>query len=176
MTGFFSPIHQNQFKFKIPTWVRLENITLPARKEYHQLASETGDKNKVLLICGYWGQGPILKILKQLLEKASDLEIYAICGENLKMLEQVKTLANRRPNIKAFPVVNSLVPYLRDCASVITKPGISTLLEAHAAERKIFLLKGMPVAEDNNARYAINHFGAEWYDVNRFLNWLRVPT
>ena len=63
------------------------------------------------------------------------------------------------------------MPSLRECASVITKPGISTLLESHAAGRKIFLLKGMPVAEDNNARFAVEHFGAQWFDVETFKRW-----
>jgi hypothetical protein len=73
-------------------------------------------------------------------------------------------------------VVESLVPLLKECASVITKPGISTLLEAHAAHRKIFLLKGMPVAEDNNAEHAVRHFGAEWYNRDGFVRWLRAQS
>ena len=50
---------------------------------------------------------------------------------------------------------------------MVTKPGIATLLEAHAAGRKIFLVKGIPVSEDNNARYALRHFGAEWFNPSR---------
>jgi hypothetical protein len=60
---------------------------------------------------------------------------------------------------------------MRECAVLVTKPGISTLLEAHAAGRKIFLLRGMPVAEDNNARFAIRHFGAEWFHVDALCRW-----
>jgi hypothetical protein len=55
---------------------------------------------------------------------------------------------------------------------VITKPGMGTLLEARAAQRKIFLIKGIPVAEANNARYALEHFDAEWFSVAAFARWL----
>jgi hypothetical protein len=60
---------------------------------------------------------------------------------------------------------------IKKCGCVITKPGMGTLLEAHAAERKIFLFKGMPVAEANNARYAVSNFGAEWFSLSSFRNW-----
>jgi len=42
---------------------------------------------------------------------------------------------------------------------------------AGAVRRKIFLLEGMPVAEDNNARYAIRNFNAEWFSIKRFKEW-----
>jgi UDP-N-acetylglucosamine:LPS N-acetylglucosamine transferase len=67
--------------------------------------------------------------------------------------------------------VPSLAPLLREAGCVVTKPGISTLLEAHAAGRKIFLVRGIPVAEDNNARYAARHFGAEWFEPGAFRRW-----
>jgi len=73
--------------------------------------------------------------------------------------------------VRVSRTIPSLHPLLRVCASVVTKPGISTLLEAHAAGRKIFLLKGMPVAEDNNARYAVERMGAEWFTLEGFLKW-----
>jgi len=59
----------------------------------------------------------------------------------------------------------------KECASIITKPGFSTIVEAHAAKRTLFLLKGMPVAEDHNAKYAISHYDAQWYNLRVFKNW-----
>jgi hypothetical protein len=65
---------------------------------------------------------------------------------------------------------------MRQCGSVITKPGASTLLEAHAAARQIFLLPGMPVAEDNNARYARKAFQALDFSPDVFRRWLDEPS
>ena len=74
--------------------------------------------------------------------------------------------------IDIYGLIDSIETILSQCGCVITKPGMATLLEAHASRRKIFLFKGMPIAESNNARYAIRHFDAEWFSVPSFANWL----
>ena len=171
MNGFLSPVGRSALGFAPPRHVRFININLPARREYHELSSVEGDINSVLLVCGFWGQGPIAGTVKKLSGALPDLKIHAVCGENRKAYEQMQHLFKDNPRVQVYGVTPSLVPPLRECASVITKPGISTLLESHAAGRKIFLLKGMPVAEDNNARFAVEHFGAQWFDVETFKSW-----
>jgi hypothetical protein len=171
MNGFLSPVGRNALGFAPPRHVSFININLPARQEYHELSSVEGDINSVLLVCGFWGQGPIAGTVKKLSGALPDLMIHAVCGENRKAYEQTQHLFKDNPRIQVYGVTPSLVPALRECASVITKPGISTLLESHAAGRKIFLLKGMPVAEDNNARFAVEHFGTQWFDVETFKSW-----
>jgi hypothetical protein len=171
MNGFLSPVSRNALGFAPPDHVRFININLPARQEYHDLSSVEGDINSVLLVCGFWGQGPIVRIVKKLSSALPELKIHAVCGENKNAYEQMQHLFNGNDRIQVYGVTPSLVPSLRECASVITKPGISTLLESHAAGRKIFLLKGMPVAEDNNARFAVEHFGAQWFEVETFKRW-----
>lgn len=93
------------------------------------------------------------------------------CAARIKTLSSSFGGCAGATRIRAYGVTPSLAPLLRECASIVTKPGISTLLESHAARRKIFLLKGMPVAEDNNARFAIEHFGAEQFEVKAFARW-----
>jgi len=171
MNGFLSPVGRSALGFAPPRHVKFININLPARQEYHELSSVEGDINSVLLVCGFWGQGPIAGTVKKLSGALPDLKIHAVCGENKKAYEQMQQLFKDNPRIQVYGVTPSLVPSLRECASVVTKPGISTLLESHAAGRKIFLLKGMPVAEDNNARFAVEHFGAQWFDVETFKSW-----
>ena len=95
-----------------------------------------------------------------------------ICGENASEYQDAIRVGQGDASIAVHGVVDSLVPYLQTAGAVITKPGISTILEAHAAGRKIFLLPGMPVAETNNARYAIENFGAEWFAKRSFTSWL----
>jgi hypothetical protein len=169
--GFLSPVGRQALGFRLPRHVRFMNVNLPARREYRDIAGVAGEVNSVLLVCGFWGQGPIAEIAEKLSGAAPDLRIHAVCGENEKAFDKLRSLSARNAKIKAYGVVASLAPLLMECASVITKPGISTLLESHAARRKIFLLKGMPVAEDNNARFATEHFGAERFDVETFMRW-----
>jgi hypothetical protein len=169
--GFLSPVETNELGFKLPGHVKFIKVNLPARREYRELACLEGDADSVLLVCGFWGQGPIAETVKRLSDALPGLRFHAVCGENRDAYEKARRLFRDDARIQVHGVVPSLAPLLGECASVITKPGISTLLESHAARRKIFLLKGMPVAEDNNARFAAAHFGAEWFDVGRFKSW-----
>ena len=173
MDGFLSPLDRSALRIRFPEHVRFVKIPLPARKAYEDLSGVKGDRRKVLLVCGYWGQGALLRILQGLLRAEPELTVHAVCGENAGLFQRIRRFADSRPEVKVHGVVDSLAPIMEACGSIITKPGISTLLEAHAARRKIFLLKGMPVAEDNNARYAVEHFGATWYTPRRFQNWCK---
>ncbi len=169
--GFLSPVGREALGFRLPPRVRFVKVVLPARREYYDLAASKGDVNDALLVCGFWGQGPMAEVVGRLSGALPDLRIHAVCGENREAYENLRRVYGDNPKVLAYGVTPSLAPLLRECASVITKPGISTLLEGHAARRKLFLLKGMPVAEDNNARFAIEHFGAQWFDVKTFVGW-----
>jgi UDP-N-acetylglucosamine:LPS N-acetylglucosamine transferase len=171
---FLSPVKKDILDYPFPRGLQFFKIDLPARKEFYELARIKGEKKNVLLVAGFWGQGPLFRILKLLSKELPQLKMRVVCGENVKMYEKIRTCFAGNPNIKAFGVVESLIPFFKECGSIITKPGIATIIEAYAAGRKIFLLKGMPVAEDNNAYYAINNFGADWFNIKRFKHWLDV--
>ena len=129
--------------------------------------------NPVLLVCGYWSPGPIVQLLHTILADYPGLFVSVVCGENERAFRAAQEAFGPSPNVRIYGVVDTLVPLMAECSCVITKPGISTLLEAHAARRKLFLLKGMPVAEDNNARHALQHFAAEWFTRESFGRWFR---
>lgn len=171
MDGFVSPLERKEFDFNFPPHLKFLKTDLPVRSEFYEISKIKGDKNKVLLMCGFWGQGPLFKILKLLSKDIPQLNIYALCGENVNAYKKIKLYFKDNPNIKVYNVVESWAPFLKECACVITKPGFATLSETQAARRKIFLLKGMPVAEDNNARFAIENFGAQWFKLESFKRW-----
>jgi hypothetical protein len=168
---FLSPVPAGHLSCPIPDRTMFTPITLPARRAYEELRGVSPNARRILLVCGYWGQGPIIRIARQLLDAVPEAQVDVVCGENA----EVRGLASRAfrgdDRIAVHGCVPSLLPLLRECAAVVTKPGISSLLEAHAANRKIFLLRGMPVAEDNNARFAIRHFGAEWLSTEALRRW-----
>lgn len=169
--GFLSPVAEETLDLNLPRRVQFFRINLPAKRAYYELAATGGDKNCVLLVCGFWGLGPFTKILRTLLGEIPGLKVHVVCGENTAAYEELRRVFGSNPNVSLFGTTPSLVPHLEQCASVITKPGISSLVESHAARRQIFLLKGLPVAEDNNARYAIRHFAAQWFDIDAFKRW-----
>jgi UDP-N-acetylglucosamine:LPS N-acetylglucosamine transferase len=174
MDGFLSPVDRSELSYGFPGRLEFGKITLPARREYYRLADHLGDPRAVLVVCGYWGQGPIVKVVRTLLAEEPGLRVTVVCGENTAACDRTKRAFGNNPNVAVHAVVPSLLPFFAECSCVVTKPGISTLLEAHAACRKIFLLPGMPVAEDHNARYAVQHFGAEWFSQASFRGWRRA--
>ncbi len=167
-----SPLDREKTGIKLPEHVEFLTAELPARRAYHELSMTAGDRKKLLLVCGFWGQGPMRDILGQILASFPQVEVAAVCGENRALYDSVLAEFGSDPRVRVYGVVDSLAPLMAECASIVTKPGISTLVEARAARRKIFLLKGMPVAEDNNARYAIENFGAEWYGADALRRWV----
>ncbi len=172
MDGFLSPLSRDCLKFEIPGHVRFHMIELPARQEYARLADHPGDKNHLLLVCGYWGQGPFSEIIDTLTKYFPNLHIHVVCGENEKLYRRLSDRYRNQPRVHVNGVLVSLLPLMKQCAGIITKPGISTLLEAHAAGRKIFLINGMPVAEDNNARHALKYFAASRFTLDGFREWM----
>ena len=100
------------------------------------------------------------------------MRIKVICGINIKLFNKVEIEFRENEGVELIGSTDSVDEHLSECASIITKPGFSTIVEAHNAGRHIFLLKGMPVAEDQNARYAIKNFNAEWFSPENMKNWM----
>jgi UDP-N-acetylglucosamine:LPS N-acetylglucosamine transferase len=168
---FLSPVPAAELSCPFPESVQFTEIALPARRAYEQLRETSPDPRRFLVVCGYWGQGPMIRITSQILETVSDSRVDVVCGENTGLHAQASRVFRGNHRVALHGCVDSMLPLMRGCAAIVTKPGISTLLEAHAAKRKIFLLRGMPVAEDNNARYFIRNFGAEWFSIDTLRRW-----
>jgi hypothetical protein len=169
--GFISPLERSALRYDFPSQLSFVQIDLPARVEFYEVADMLPRPEGVLVVCGYWGQGSFSKVVRELTNMRSDLQVDVVCGENRALQERMEQDCAGQSTVRVYGVVDHLKPFLLACGCVITKPGISTLLEARAARRKIFLLKGMPVAEDNNAKYAIAYFGDEWFTAHAFQKW-----
>lgn len=169
--GYLSPMSKDSLRLPIPDRVQFAGMELPARTDYYEVARHPGNPDDVLLIGGYWGTGPLKRVLAELAREMPELRISVICGDNKSMQRQLRQTYTGNGNILIEGVVPSIIPWLQPCASVITKPGISTLLEAHAAGRQIFMLPGAPVAEENNARYAETRWGSQRYGLAAFRAW-----
>lgn len=174
VNGFLSIMPREQLMINFPSQVLFKNMEMPCCKEFFDIAASKADKNNLLFVAGYWGQVSAFMavvLIKTLLREIPRLNVYAVCGTNEKLEKTMKSHLGSSDRVRIFGKVNSLIDLMSNCSSIITKPGFSTLVEAHAASRKIFLLKGMPVAEDHNAAYAIDNFSAEWYGIEPFKKW-----
>lgn len=171
MDGYLSPLAEKEQDFPFPAHLDYVNIELPVRRGFKEIAESPGDSNKTLLVAGYWGQSSFPDIINSLWRHFPRLHVHVVCGENNSAFERLNTSCQTHPQVTVHGQLTSLAGLMRECASVISKPGISTVLETHHAGRKLFLLKGMPVAEDHNAEYAIRHFGAQWFTIDQFSKW-----
>ncbi len=174
MNGFFSIMPKNRLRLRIPSQIIFQQLPLPCRKEFYDIAAIKGSKDDLLIVAGYWGQVNTEKAIiltKELLKYFPALKVHIVCGTNETLEKKMRDYFGPNCRIKVYGKLDSLIGLLRDCAAIITKPGFATLIEAYCASRKIFLLKGMPVAEDHNAAYAIANFSAEWHSRTSFKKW-----
>ena len=172
--GFISPLEASKLRLCIPKHTAYLHVALPVGEELYSLAGFPGSHNKVLFIAGFWGQvdfKPARSIIERVSKSFPDIQISVVCGTNSKLADRLNKYFRNFIQVKIYGQVSSIAHLLRECASIISKPGFSTLSEAYVAKRKIFLLKGMPVAEDNNAGYAIENFSAEWFSLAGFRKW-----
>jgi hypothetical protein len=172
--GFVSPLPADALGDMLPSTVPVQWLALPARAAFYALPRVSAPQGQCLLMGGLWGQGRLEDALQLLVTHFPQLGVQVVCGDNDRLARKLKARFGHRPTIAVHGLVDALAPLLARCSSVVTKPGMGTLLEARAARRKIFLFPGMPVAEDQNARHAIAHFGAEWLTVTGFERWLHA--
>ena len=168
--GFLTPVRDSALPWRSTCTLDIRDIALPASAQYGELARIVGRRDRTLLAGGYWGLGPLVKVTRGLLRHQS-LKIHVVCGENTDLRKKMGKLFEHQSRVILHGQLPSLVDLMAECASVITKPGISSLLEARAARRKIFLLPGLPIAERHNADYALEHFGAVWFKPRVFKQW-----
>jgi hypothetical protein len=171
MDGFISPLPANALGDMLPAQVPFWRFALPARSSFSSLPRPSASAGHCLLMGGFWGQGRLKGALDLLVTHFPSLPVHVVCGDNDGLLRRVRHRFGRAGNIAVYGLLDSVEPLLARCSCVVTKPGMGTLLEARASGRKIFLFRGMPVAESHNARYALTHFDAEWLTVAAFSRW-----
>jgi hypothetical protein len=151
-------------------------IQLPLDQELGPEERSLASASRVLICGGAWGLGAIHQAVAALSGAMPELELYVICGDNRGLFRGLFQQHGRAARIHLYPTVDSLRPFLGLCGSVITKPGGATITEAHRAGRKLFLLGGLPVTEEANARYAQRHFGASRFSPDAFRAWYAAQT
>ena len=172
MDGFISPLQASTLRLPLPPQLVFKQLPLTARSSFFSLANVDASPHQCLLVGGLWGQGRMMRTLLQLTSHFGGVHVHAVCGDNTRLKRKMKEQFALESAVTLYGLQQSLQPLLARCGCVVTKPGMATILEAHAAGRKIFLFKGMPVAESHNAQYALDHFDAEWFSVPAFSKWL----
>ena len=174
MDGFLSPQRAEDLPYPCPAGLAVHQVAIPVASAFTALAHGPGDPNRVLLTGGYWGLGRLAPLAQRLVAAHANLRLDVVCGDNAGLRATMeRTLASYRDRVQVFGAVDTLVPLMARASAVIGKPGISTIAETAASGRRLFLLKGLPVAEDHNADYAVRQLGATWFSEEAFGQWWR---
>lgn len=174
MNTFFSPVSRKALPDLDSRCPHFHHIQLPVRNCYCAARTLKLTRNSLLVTAGFWGQIST-RSMKQLLKEIVSLTerpVIVVCGDNVKLYTEISAWANNQEQIQVLGAEENLAAHMTRACAIVTKPGMSTILEATFMDIKTFLIKGMPVAEEHNANYAIEHFGAEWYSKQRFAAWL----
>ncbi|MBI4422721.1 MAG: hypothetical protein HY554_03275 [Elusimicrobia bacterium] len=174
LDAFLSPIGREELELPIPKGTRFVRMPLLAGSAFEALSGRKPDRGSVLIAAGSWGRlrgAELLRVIESLLGEDPALSIHAVCGTNRPLLERLRLRFAAGGRVALYGEVATLAPLMSECAAVITTPGFSTIVEAHAAGRPLFLLPGLPVAEEHNAQYALRNLGARWYGPETFRRW-----
>lgn len=146
-------------------------VEFPVSKEYYTLTDSPKDYNSILLTGGGWGLGLRIRMVRSLIQKFPNLKLFIVCGENNKLYNKLYKEFSNSPNINIYLNIKSLLPLIRICGCIITRPGAVTISEGFIAKRKVFLLKESILETKRNADYAIYNFNMEYFSIERFTQW-----
>lgn len=127
-----------------------EDITKEEAKEKLGL-----DKNKkyVLMQTGSMGFGNIINVLRKLVDNINDIIFVVACGNNKKMLEEIKLEFEEGKNVIAIPYCKNLSLYIKASEIVLTKPGGLTTTEIAVSRKPFIHTMPIPGCENYNAEY-----------------------
>lgn len=165
--GVFSPdsIRQSYIRSKY------SRIEMPVLDKYRRLSVRPGDRKNVLISGGGWGLGEIFDVTLGIYREVPSVNLHVAVGDNNPLFDDLRNIFAGNGRVFIYKDLDSLERLMAVCACVITKPGGITIAEACIAQRKLFLIKGLPGAEESNLLYAERHFGAETFSYISFKKW-----
>lgn len=104
-----------------------------------------------LILNGSMGFGHIAELMQKLLKNFDNIHFIVSCGNNTKMIENIKQLNSDR--VIALGFVNNLEKYMSASEVVLTKPGGLTTTEIATIRKPFIHIKPIPGCENYNAEY-----------------------
>jgi len=123
------------------------------RKDSRAMKEKFGlspDQNTVLFTSGGMGATAIEKLVDHVIKSDDTLQVLVICGNNAKLRIAVDERVSGNPRVKVFDFVDNM-DELMDAADIIVgKAGGSTVSEALAKGKPLFILSPVPGQETLN--------------------------
>lgn len=115
----------------------------------------------ILIMGGGLGLGSIEETLAELENVSVPLKIFAVAGQNEKLLSRLKNLRPKlRNELEILGYVGNVAELMRQSDLLITKPGALSMTEAFASGLPMILHSPIPGPEAKNAEYAIKNGAA----------------
>jgi processive 1,2-diacylglycerol beta-glucosyltransferase len=114
------------------------------------------DRFTVLMMAGGAGVGSLDELAARLLRLPNELQLIALAGRNMPLLERLRRLAKAHPG-RLFPLgFTTTVERVMTAADlVVTKPGGLSVSECLAKHKPMLLVSPIPGQEERNADYLL---------------------
>lgn len=129
---------------------------IPVKKAYteHKNQNNQNKKNKnVLILTGSMGFGNVTQMLQKLLENIQDVTFTVACGNNKKLLEELKNIYAGNNNVVPLPFTKEIDRFIKQSEIVLTKPGGLTSTEIAVLGKPFIHTMPIPGCENYNANY-----------------------
>lgn len=161
----------NQLGVPVP---RIRPLGIPIGKEFlqeysHEEIREKLGLNKekftILLASGGFGIGPVEDVLQEILKISAPLQIMVVCGNNLKLQENLKRIQNNGVHdLYIFGFVQNMHELMAAGDVMVTKSGGLTTTEAMARGIPMIVLYPIPGQEESNCNFIVRHHAGKRAD------------
>jgi processive 1,2-diacylglycerol beta-glucosyltransferase len=143
---------------------RIAETGIPIRPGFGRIAPtrgpEPGEPLRVLVTCGGFGVGPILRVLRSL-DGLRDAVVTVVCGDNPALVRRARALAARHAlDAEVVGFEPDMPARLAQAHIVVGKPGGLTVTETIAAGRPLALVGAVPGQETCNQRWLVERGAA----------------
>lgn len=111
------------------------------------------NKKYILVLSGSMGFGNVTEMVKELLNKISDVTFIVSCGNNKSLLNDLKKEYKNNDRIIELPFTNKISNYMKASEIILTKPGGLTTTEIAILNKPFIHTMPIPGCENYNANF-----------------------
>lgn len=133
--------------------VAKEYIETYEKEEYKQKLKLDINKKYVLILTGSMGFGNVIEMVNELLKQIEDIVFMVSCGNNEKLLVELRKDYKEHERIIAIPYTNQLDQYMKASEIILSKPGGLTTTEIATLNKPFIHTMPIPGCENYNANF-----------------------
>ncbi len=124
------------------------------KDEARKMLNLPGEGDIVLIMCGSFGFGNVLSVIKCLVSKLDEsAHIVVLCGRNEKLIGRLEERYGKGGQVIALSYTQKVDVYMDASDILITKPGGLSVTEAAVKEIPLILSKPIPGWEEENVEF-----------------------